>query len=92
MIYGLYYPILRLSKALPEREDKSLRQGLSAFYQEPVVKRATSDGGEEMGNNSGVPCIGLNNCQRAKRNSVGAFMCMSLSGNRCLRKEGPVPK
>jgi len=42
--------------------------------------------------NSGVPCIGLNNCQRARRNAVGTLMCMSLNGDRCLRKEGPVPK
>jgi len=39
-------------------------------------------------------CIGLNNCLKAKRNSVGTLMCMSQNKNSgtCLSKTGPEPK
>jgi hypothetical protein len=39
-------------------------------------------------------CIGLDNCLKARRNSVGRLMCMSLnnSSNACLSKVGPQPK
>lgn len=45
-----------------------------------------------MANNKGVPCIGMNNCKIPKRNSIGALMCMSSNNDKCLRKDGPVPK
>ena len=45
-----------------------------------------------MGTKTVVACIGLSKCQRAKRNSVGTLMCMSFNNEKCLKKEGPLPK
>ena len=38
------------------------------------------------------PCIGMDNCQKAKRNSVGRLMCMSHTNGQCSSKAGPIPK
>ena len=45
-----------------------------------------------MANNRGVVCIGMNNCKKAKRNSVGRLMCMSNVNDKCFSKDGPQPK
>jgi hypothetical protein len=37
-------------------------------------------------------CIGMDNCMKAKRNSVGTLMCMSYTNGSCSSKTGPVRK
>ena len=45
-----------------------------------------------MGNNDKPVCIGMDNCNKAKRNSVGRLMCMSHTNGLCFSKLGPQPK
>jgi hypothetical protein len=47
---------------------------------------------EARGGDALTDCIGINNCQKGRRNSVGTLMCMSYTNGKCSSKTGPMPK